>query len=117
MSSKIMIIEDDNDILEILSGLFSDEGYEVKAVTNGDMLDEIKAYRPDLVLCDIWLPKLKGTELCRQMKADDATKNIPFILSSTSMNIENLAIQCGADSWIEKPFNIKEVTHIVKAYL
>jgi DNA-binding response OmpR family regulator len=112
-----MIIEDDKDILGILSKLFSDEGYEVEVSERGDVFDAIKSLQPHLVLCDIWLPKLKGTELCKQLKSDESTRNIPFILSSTSMNIEHLAIQCGADSWLEKPFNIKEVTHIVKAYL
>ncbi|MXV16062.1 response regulator transcription factor [Hufsiella ginkgonis] len=117
MSSKLMIIEDDHDILSILSRIFEDEGYEVKISTNGDVEEVIRNYQPDLVLCDIWLPKKKGTELCRSLKADESTRTIPFILSSTSMNLPKLAHECGADSYIEKPFNIKEVLNIVKAYL
>ncbi len=117
MSKKIMVIEDDKDILEILTRLFEGEGYAVIPSMSGDVEELIVSEHPDLVLCDIWLPKLKGTELCKRIKAEPKTRDIPFILSSTSMNLPQLAHESGADSYLEKPFNIREVIHIVKAYL
>jgi CheY-like chemotaxis protein len=117
MSKKILVIEDDEDILDILTGILNEEGYKVTALTHGDVADDIKADPPDLIICDIWLPKQKGTELCKILKADPKTKEIPFIVISTAMNLPQIAMKCGADGYIEKPFQIKELVDIVKTYL
>ena len=117
MNKKIVVVEDDRDILEIISQLLQDEGYDVTSYNNGDVIDLIKNNKPDLILCDNWLPSHRGNEICKQLKADPDTSNIPFILISTSMHLADIAHACGADSYMQKPFNIKEVTSIVKSYL
>ncbi|MXV52574.1 response regulator [Pedobacter sp. HMF7647] len=115
-AKKIMIIEDDKDILEILEHILSGQDYQVFAFSTGQQIDKIREITPDLILCDNWLPGTRGTELCKQLKASDLA-NIPFILISTSMSLTEEAIDCGADSYIQKPFNIKEVISIVATYL
>ena len=117
MSKKILIIEDDEDILNILSFILKEQGYIITALTHGDVIDKIRADLPDLILCDIWLPKRKGTEICKILKSDPLTAHIPFIVISTVMNLPQIAMKCGADAYIEKPFQIKEMVNIVKTYL
>lgn len=117
MSKKILIIEDDEDIVDIMSVILKEEGYKVNILTHGDVIDDIKADIPDLILCDIWLPKRKGTEICKILKADPDTAHIPFIVISTAMNLPQIARKCGADGYIEKPFQIRELVDIVKTYL
>jgi two-component system response regulator VicR len=117
MRKKILIIEDDKDILDIVSVILEQEGYKIETLTHGDVIDEIKADPPELILCDIWLPKRKGTEICKVLKSDSQTSHIPFILISTAMNLSELARKCGADAYIEKPFQIRELVNIVKTYL
>ena len=117
MSKKILIIEDDQDILDILSCVLNAEGYTIRTLIHGDVIDEINADLPDLILCDIWLPKRKGTEICKILKSDPNTSHIPFIVISTAMNLPQIAGKCGADTYIEKPFQIKELVNIVKTYL
>jgi len=117
MDKKILIIEDDEDILEIVSCILEEEGYAITILTHGDVIDEIRANLPDLILCDIWLPKRKGTEICKILKSDPLTAHIPFIVISTVMNLPQIASKCGADAYIEKPFQIKELVNIVKTYL
>ena len=117
MKKKILVIEDDEDIQDILTLILKEEGYEVVSSRDGKIVEEIKIIKPDLVLCDIWVPTVKGSEICRIIKSDEATKHIPFILISTSIKLSNLAFECGADDYIQKPFQIKEVTTLLKAYI
>ena len=117
MKKKILVIEDDDDIQDILTLILIDEGYEVVSSRDGKIVEDIKIIMPDLVLCDIWIPTVKGSDICRIVKGDEATKHIPFILISTSIKLSDLAFDCGADDYIQKPFQIKEVTTLLKAYL
>jgi CheY-like chemotaxis protein len=117
MGKRILVIEDDEDILEILSFILTEEGYEVSTLTDGGAIDTISEDAPDLIICDIWLPHRKGTEICKILKADPLTSKIPFILISTTMNLPQIARNCGADAHVEKPFHIQEMVNIVKAYL
>lgn len=117
MSKKILIIEDDTDILEILSHILEEEGYEVSALKNGRDIEKIAIDHPDLIICDIWMPYRKGTEICKILKDDPETKDIPFILISTTMNLPQIARKCGADGYVEKPFHIQEMVNMVKTYL
>lgn len=117
MRKRILIIEDDEDILEILAFILQEEGYDVSTLKDGGAIDSIAGDVPDLIICDIWLPHRKGTEICKILKADPVTADVPFILISTTMNLPQIARNCGADAHVEKPFHIQEMVNIVKAYL
>lgn len=117
MKKKILIIEDDKDILEILMHILLHEGYDVESSRDGNVVHQIKDIKPDLILCDIWIPHFKGTDICTTLKNDELTKTIPFILISTSMKLPQLAMASGADNYIQKPFQVKEVITLVKEYI
>lgn len=106
MSKKILIIDDDRDILELIKFILEEKGFEVVASLSGDILDSVLEINPDLILLDDWLEDLNGHELCRMLKASPATAHIPVILISASMGLAQLSEDCFADSYIEKPFDI-----------
>ena len=103
----ITILEDDRDIREICTMLFSDEGYSVHSFEN--ITDLSKAYPKDhtnLFLLDIQLPDGNGLDLCEKLKADPIYRNIPVLMMSANLKSGNSIQQSHADGFIEKPFDI-----------
>ncbi len=119
MAKRILVIEDDPDILEILSLILSDEGYQVIPSINGAEAENLGEDLPDLVLLDLRLSgSMKtGAEICAQLKAQIHTRKVPVILVSAETNVMEVAISCGADAFIKKPFNIDDLSDQVKTYL
>lgn len=113
MPSKIIIIEDDRDILDMMQYIMEDEGYEVVALNEPEPLEDIMQHQPDLILLDERLPEIAGHELCSLIKADPATQKIPVILISAVPKIVEIAKDCKADGYIAKPFNLEELTELV----
>jgi DNA-binding response OmpR family regulator len=116
---KILAVDDDKDILEVLQFILEDSGYEVDTLSNGKYLfEEIKAHTPDLILLDILLGNLDGRELCKDVKSRLETHDIPVILISASHNIANTMNQIGApDAFIAKPFDINYLLDTIKTQL
>lgn len=106
MSKKILIIDEDRDILELITFILEEKGFEVIASLSGNILDDVLEINPDLILLDDWLADLNGHKLCSILKTTPITKHIPVILISASMGLEQLSQDCFADSYIEKPFDI-----------
>lgn len=105
---KIIVADDDAGIIDAVGIMLSMAGYEVHPTLNGGILLSMqpKDY-PDLILLDIWMSGEDGTEICRALKADAATKEIPVILFSASKEIEQSAFAAGADDFLAKPFEMK----------
>jgi DNA-binding response OmpR family regulator len=103
---RIVIIEDDLAILEILAEVFQSAGYEVITYEDKNSIKGIIINRPDVVLLDNKLRDGFGYELCRDIKNNDLTKHIPVILTSGYDDLENLAKACGADGYVAKPFDL-----------
>ncbi|WPU95994.1 response regulator [Mucilaginibacter sabulilitoris] len=105
---RILAVDDDSDILEVIQYILEDSGYEVETLANGhQLLDKIKENQPDLILLDIMLGTLDGRDLCRSIKTNKETHNIPVILISASHDVSNSLNQIGApDDYIAKPFDI-----------
>jgi CheY-like chemotaxis protein len=105
---KVLIFDDNPDILQLLQLILEDAGYDVKGVGNGyECLDVVKDYTPDLVLMDVMLGELDGMVLCDQLKSDPQANEIPVIIISASHGIRDMEIrQCRADGFIQKPFEI-----------
>ncbi len=117
---KIIIIEDEVDILEVIEHNLSREGYEVHTATDGgEGLRLVKKEMPGLVLLDIMLPGLDGIEVCRKLKEDDATRHIPIIMVSAKGEESDvvLGLGLGADDYVTKPFSPRELTGRVRAVL
>lgn len=119
MRRKILVIEDDPDILEILSIILSGEGYEVIPSLTGDIVANLPVILPDLILLDLNLKGTKktGAEICTLIKTQTATRKIYVIIVSGEPDVRHIAQSCGADSYIKKPFDIDEISYQVNNYL
>jgi two-component system alkaline phosphatase synthesis response regulator PhoP len=104
--SKVLIVDDESDIIELLEYNLKKEGYEVKSASNGEQaIDEAKKFQPDLILMDIMMPKMDGIEACRRIREFPSLKNV-FILFLTARSEEYsevAAFEVGADDFINKP--------------
>ncbi len=117
LDTKILVIDDDNAICEMLKNYFEKEGYEVKTVNDGIAgVDSFKLYNPDIVLLDIVLPKKDGWQVCREIRE---VSNQPVIMISAKSDTFDkvLGLELGADDYVVKPFDIKELSARVKAVL
>ena len=117
---KIVVIEDEPDILEVIQYNLEREGFLVLPASNGDSgLEIILRQAPDLVLLDLLLPGLDGIEICRKLKMDPMTQGIPIIMVSAKGEESDivLGLGVGADDYVTKPFRAKELIARVKAVL
>ncbi len=117
MSTKILVIDDDANICELLRIFLENEGYKVKSAGDGaEGIAAFKAYEPDLVLLDIMLPKKDGWQVCREIR-EMSQKPIIMITAKGEVFDKVLGLELGADDFIVKPFDTKEISARVKAVL
>jgi diguanylate cyclase (GGDEF)-like protein len=117
---NILLVDDTPDNLRLLSNLLSEQGYKVRCVTNGmTALKAARAKAPDLILLDIMMPQMNGYEVCRELKADAQTKEIPVIFLSALDEVFDKvkAFSVGGTDYITKPFQIEEVLVRVETQL
>ena len=115
---KILAVDDDDSIREMLTLQLKRNGYEVLMAADGEEALE-KALDADFILLDVMLPKLDGYEVCRHLKASPDTAEIPVImLTAKSEEIDTvLGLELGADDYIVKPFSMRELIARIKAVL
>ena len=110
---KILIADDEPDILEIIQFNLQTEGYEVVTAKNGDeAFEKAKKFLPDLVMLDYKLSGARGDDICRQIKTHQHLNNIPVIICSAYLNKNDL-LTCGCDAIITKPFGLDELVDTV----
>ena len=117
LDTKILVVDDDPNICDMLKIYFENEGYDVKTVNDGvEGVNFFKMFEPDLVLLDIMLPKKDGYQVCREIRA---RANTPIIMLSAKGEVFDkvLGLELGADDYIMKPFDSKELVARVKAVL
>ncbi len=117
LDTKILVIDNDAAICDTIKNYFEKEGYEVKTVNDGVLgIDSFKLYNPDIVLLDVMLPKKDGWQVCREIRE---VSNQPIIIISTKSDTFDkvLGLELGADDYVVKPFDIKELSARVKAVL
>jgi DNA-binding response OmpR family regulator len=121
MAKKILIIDDEPDIMEVATARLRHAGYEIiEAVDAESGLLLLQNNTPDLILLDLLLPKMQGDELCKKLKSDDRYKNIPVILFTASAIRPRLPVELkkmGADGCIVKPFEPQELLNKVKKFI
>lgn len=120
MKLKMLIVEDEEALLELLKFNFTKEGYKIDTATDGETALEKILYRsPDIIILDWMLPKLSGIELCRRIRKHKEHKNIPIIMLTAKGEEEDKlrGLETGADDYITKPFSINELVARVKAVL
>jgi two-component system, OmpR family, alkaline phosphatase synthesis response regulator PhoP len=118
--SRIVIIEDEKDIVELVQYNFRKEGFEVAGFHRGkEGLEHLRRSGADLVLLDIMLPDVDGLEICRLMRAEERLKSLPVIfLTARGEEIDRiLGLEMGADDYVVKPFSPRELVARVKAVL
>jgi DNA-binding response OmpR family regulator len=115
--TKILIVDDDANISELLRIYFENEGYHVKTAADGfEGLNCFKLYEPDLVLLDIMLPKKDGWQVCREIREISA-RPVIMITAKGEVFDKVLGLELGADDFVVKPFDMKELSARVKAVL
>jgi DNA-binding response OmpR family regulator len=108
---KILVVDDDIDILEIVTLLLVEEGYEVKALDHGETIfEDIQGFQPNLILMDVMLGGMDGRAICMDLKANPLTKSLPVILISGTHDLaESLHLPGAPDDFIAKPFDMDEL--------
>ncbi|HEX6864630.1 MAG TPA: response regulator [Thermoanaerobaculia bacterium] len=117
---RILLIEDEPDIAEVLQYNLEKEGFQVELAGRGDAgLEAVRRETPELILLDLMLPGLDGLELTRLLKRDPATAHLPIVmLTARSEEVDRIVgLELGADDYISKPFSPREVVLRVKAVL
>ncbi|WP_182200968.1 response regulator transcription factor [Paraliobacillus salinarum] len=115
--AKILVVDDEKVILEVLEAYFEKEGWEIYFASNGvEALKLAKEQRPDLIVLDLMLPDISGEEVCRLVRKDS---NVPIIMLTAKSSEDDLinGIVIGADDYVTKPFSPREVVVRVKALL
>jgi two-component system, OmpR family, phosphate regulon response regulator PhoB len=121
MSELILIVDDETDLLRALGFAFRREGFEVRTASTGGAAwkSAMQEPVPDLVLLDLMLPDLPGTEVCRRLKAESRTKDVPVVmLTARGEEIDRVVgFEVGADDYVVKPFSTRELVLRVRAVL
>ena len=117
MDTKLLIVDDDANICDMLKLYFENEGYKVKTACDGiEGVNYFKIYEPDLVLLDIMMPKKDGWQVCREIREISA-KPVIMITAKNEVFDKVLGLELGADDFVVKPFDMKELSARVKAVL
>ena len=116
--SKILIVEDEPDMVAGLKDNFEFEGYEVATAADGQTgLEQARTLKPDLVVLDVMLPKLSGLEVCKTLRGEGYSGPI-LMLTARGQEIDKVVgLELGADDYVTKPFSIRELLARVKAVL
>lgn len=119
MPKKLLIIDDDKDMLEMLHIIFQDTEIDVVLSNTGMTGDEVKVIHPDIILLDVQIKgyKASGNEICKEIKSRLDIGSIPVYLISSEQNLKNLADDCKADGYFPKPFDIKNLKSMVMSKL
>ncbi len=120
MSKKILIVDDEQDIVEILKAILEHEKFEVSVAHNGEEgLEQARSYRPDLIITDIMMPKMDGYQFAENLKKDGSTKDIPIIMLTAKDQPADRykGLSLGIVAYIVKLFDLDELTATVKEVL
>jgi DNA-binding response OmpR family regulator len=117
MTKKILVAEDNKDILFILEMILKDAGYKVEPLPDGTSIVKGRKEWPDLFILDKDIPQIDGLAICKYLKQNEETRTIPIIMISCFHFLKNRAIEAGVDEFVEKPFELKHLLNIVDEYI
>ena len=110
---RVLIADDDPAILEAMTLILEDSGYDVKTTVNGQTEQFAREYLPDLILLDIWMAGQNGRDICKRLKTNKSTRHIPIIMISANKDTGKIAKEAGADGFLAKPFDMKDLLKTV----
>ncbi|HVV03172.1 MAG TPA: response regulator [Puia sp.] len=118
MNKKVLILDDDMDILQICSIVLKKKGFDVSTLNNSNQIvDRVRTSQPDVILMDNWIPGPGGIEATKELKNTPDLQGIPVIFFSANSNVTQLAREANADYFLQKPFDITELEAIVQVAL
>ncbi len=120
MSPRILVIDDEQDIRELVRFGLTQEGFSVDTAATAEAgFDRISQAKPDLIVLDLMLPDMSGTDVCRKLRADSETADLPVVmLTARSEEVDRIVgLELGADDYVTKPFSPRELALRVKAVL
>jgi DNA-binding response OmpR family regulator len=113
--NRILIVDDNFDILWVVETVLKRYGFEVMALPKGeDVLPKTRTFHPQIILLDVFLSGIDGIEVCNKLKANPVTKDIPVIMFSAHTNFPDIKKFCKADDFIAKPFDVNELIKKIK---
>ncbi len=116
----VLLVDDEPDLVQLVALRLQSAGYRVEVAYDGEeALQQVKKSKPDLVILDLMLPKLDGYKVCRFLKFDERTRGIPVLIFTARAQAEDmtLAMECGADAYLTKPFEAKALLQKVAELL
>ena len=117
-NKKIVIFDDDEDILSICSYILEEQGWKVYAFTDcNDIEEKVSSVLPDVILMDNWIPDDGGIIATQTLKKSEKLKDIPVIYFSANSDIELLANHAGAQTYLAKPFDLEELERVINTVL
>ena len=117
MKKRIIVVEDDAAIAEVLTLILQHENYRVESFVNDSFIAGILDDMPGLILLDLWLLDMNGKSICLQLKNNEAMKHIPVVIISAHRDIQLYAREAGADGYLEKPFDMNALLLLVKRFM
>ncbi|MBI4728953.1 MAG: response regulator [Acidobacteria bacterium] len=117
---KVLVVDDDRVILQLLEVNLEMEGYDVRTAANGEQaLSDVKVFRPDIVILDIMMPRMDGMEVCRRIQADPASADVPVVfLSAKAQDLDvRRGYELGVAAYLTKPFDPQELIDTVERVL
>lgn len=116
---RVLVVDDNFDILDVVRIFLESNGYEVSTVSNGDsILNDVVNYSPQIILLDVYLRGSNGVEICNHLKSNSSTRHIPIIMFSAQTTDYLILRKCAADDFIAKPFDEKslvdKINHLLK---
>jgi DNA-binding response OmpR family regulator len=120
MARRVLLIEDEPNIIEAISFILSRDGFTVHTHENGESaMDKVRAQRPDMIILDVMLPGKSGFDILRELRADPVTSNLPVLMLTARGQAKDreLAIRLGADVFMTKPFSNAEICAQVRALI
>ena len=120
MASRVLVVDDEPDLLELVRFNLDQSGFAVETAASGrEALEQLRRSPPDLMVLDLMLPDVSGTEICRQVRADTRLAQLPIImLTARADEVDRVVgLELGADDYVTKPFSPRELTLRVRAVL
>lgn len=115
---KIIIFDDDEDILSICSYILEEQGWEVHTYTDcNNIIEKVSSVNPQVILMDNWIPDAGGIVATQTLKSNEELKNIPVIYFSANSDIQILAEHAGAETYLAKPFDLDDLEQIINTVL
>lgn len=112
----VLVVDDEPDIVDLMLMVLEDDDLSLLTAYDGrEALEVVREQHPDLVLTDVMMPYLDGRDLCRAIRSDASTRDIPVVLMSAAQSVD--PHECGADNWIPKPFDLRSVIYMIKYLL